>query len=88
MSRGWHCWIGWHSCYILKVTNLTKRLKRLSPKMRRIIATEGLVRGKNQAIEEGTNFSMFQIGRWASLEEGVSHLFESLLFTILKFKLG
>lgn len=56
--------------------------------MRRIIATEGLVRGKNQAIEEGTNFSMFQIGRWASLEEGVSHLFESLLFTILKFKLG
>lgn len=38
-----------------------KRVKRLSPKVRRIIATEGLVRGKNQVREGGTNFAVSHI---------------------------
>ena len=35
-----------------------KKVKRHSPKMRRIIATKGLVRGKHQVIEGGTNFTV------------------------------
>lgn len=63
---------------------MTKRLKRLSSKMRRNTATKGVVNGKNQMIE-----GVFQI----KLEEElpwrkVCLTFESLLFIILKLKLG
>ena len=61
-----------------------KKVRRHSPKMR-IMATKGLLRGKNQVIEGGTNLIMSQIRweEWLPLDQGVSHLSEALSFTIL-----
>ena len=42
--------------------NLTRRLKRHSPKVRGIVTTKILMRGKNQVIEGGTNFTVSQTG--------------------------
>lgn len=70
---------------IFSETNLTGRLKRYSPKMRgRIIATEHLMKSKNQVTEGRTNFTLFRM----NLEEGFPwtkgcHLTEAALFTIL-----
>ena len=38
-----------------------KKVKKHSPKMRRIIATKGLVRGETQVTEGGTNSTVSQI---------------------------
>ena len=27
MSKGWHCWTGWHLCRVLEVTNLARVLE-------------------------------------------------------------
>ena len=55
--------------------------------MRRIIATKGLMRGKNQVIRVETNFTVSQV----KLEEGlpwtkVCHLPAAFLFSILNSK--
>lgn len=36
---------------------MKKKVKRYGPKIRRIIATKGLMRGKNQVIEGETSFT-------------------------------
>ena len=66
MSKGWHCWISWHSCNILEVTNLARGL-------------EVTVR---TITKVGTNSIMSQIKKEWLLEEGVqgmSQLSKALL---------
>ena len=61
MSKGWHCWTGWHPC-ILEVTNLARGDKF-------VYEVEGIVR---TITKVGTNSTMFQINKGvASLEEGL-----------------
>lgn len=65
------------------------KLKKEWFKMRRIIATHGLRRGKNQVIEGWTDFTVSQI----KFAEGlpwtkVYHLPEALLFTIINSNQG
>lgn len=38
-----------------------KKFKRQNPKVRTFMVTKALVGGKNQVIEKGTNFIVFQI---------------------------
>ena len=66
MSRGWQLW---RMALLDKLASLLyssgdkfdKKVKKHSPKMRRIIATKGLVRGETQVTEGGTNSTVSQI---------------------------
>ena len=49
------------NCCILVVTNLTRRLHKHGPKMRRTITVKGIRRGENQVMEEKADFTVFQI---------------------------
>lgn len=60
MSKEWHCWISWHPCNILEVTNLARGL-------------EATVR---TIIKVGINSIMSQIKKEWLLEEGMQGMLQ------------